>query len=678
MIEGRINTKIRIWIFLLVIFHIALYSLDIPVWVTAASALALVYRYFIETQKVGLPKLWLKIPLVLGGTAGVLLTYNTILGQEPATSLLIIAVSLKVLESVKYRDAILVLFLCYYLLMGKLLIVQSFVMTIVLVADVLLITLVILSIHQQKSADRSWKELVKPISLMVLKTLPFLIVMFFLFPRFSTGFFRLQTPPPAGTGFSDKLDPGDLSSLAQSDRLAFRVKFLSENKVPMSELYWRGGILWTNNEMTWTRDDKSDLKAPQLLKVDKKKMIETQISLEPQYGKFLFALDRPLRLWFNDPIKNRKLEYRRGQVYQTPINVSQRLLYFNRSDIVAKDRPLTDEQRERYLQVPRQPSTQMSELLEKLSEGADNNLQKSQAIIDYLNRNDFRYSLEPGVMTSKTIDEFVFNKKVGFCEHFSAVHAGILRWMGVPARVVVGFQGGKYNDIDEYYFVTDKDAHAWTEFWSDEQSRWIRSDPTSGIAPLRNQMGGQDYFSLSESQRLSGLPADQLLLINRQGFGKFIYRAKLYVDAAANRWNLFLLKYDYNYQRKLFKSLGFGNLSKLWLFVFSVALSLVFFWWWRKRAQNSGQKKSQAEKNFNNVCLFLNQKGLIRAGHEGPLDFKARIIDAYPEQEKVINEYFDTYMEIQFQESHNDTKVLKLRSQNLRREIRPLPQISQP
>ncbi len=670
MTEGRVNENIRYWTLALIAFHFLLYILDIPVWVAVASFSALFYRVLVEKQILKLPGLSIKLPLVIFSVVGVVIEYRTILGQEPATSLLILAVSLKVLESVRYRDVLISLLLCYYLLVGKLLLVQSFVMTLLLLVDVMLVSFVILQLHQFKSSDRSLIDMIKPISIMVLKALPFLLFLFFFFPRFSTGFFKLQVPPPPGSGFSSKLDPGDLSSLALSDRVAFRVKFLQGNPPPIGSLYWRGGILWKNSEMVWEREDQKRYPNTGLKNLLEAEPLITEVSLEPQYGQFLFALDRPYKVRFSDPKKSSRLHYRRGNSFQFPVNLSQRVLFNVESHFATRDYPLSEEERELFLQVPGPPSPRIQELLDRWMKQSEFPLQRSQFITRFFKTQGFRYTLQPGKMTQKTVDEFLFTKKVGFCEHYAAAHASLLRWMGIPSRVVIGFQGGQFNAIDNYYVVSDKDAHAWTEFWDEKQQTWIRQDPTAGVAPLRLAVGGRAFFQVSEDQRNRLTSADDFLNLQNSGLIGYLSQAKLYFDAAAHRWNLFLLKYDFNYQKKLLASIGIGNMNRWILFLLSVFLAGLFYFLWKKRFYRELWGRSKVEKIYASTCQFLARQNSTRLGYEGPQSYKKRLLMDFPGAKNEIQTFFDTYTEIRFAKSTAKIDLLQGAAVKLRKQIR--------
>src|SRR5690606_11789098 len=111
-----------------------------------------------------------------------------------------------------------------------------------------------------------------------------------------------------------------------------------------------------------------------------------------------------------------------------------------------------------------------------------------QALERWINQTDFRYTLSPPRLNNNRIDEFLFETKAGFCEHYSSSFTFMMRAAGIPARVVAGYQGGELSRGGNVWEVRQKDAHAWTEVWLDGQG-WVRVDPTAFVAPERVEQG---------------------------------------------------------------------------------------------------------------------------------------------------------------------------------------------
>ncbi|MFT4249310.1 MAG: transglutaminase-like domain-containing protein [Pseudomonas sp.] len=101
-------------------------------------------------------------------------------------------------------------------------------------------------------------------------------------------------------------------------------------------------------------------------------------------------------------------------------------------------------------------------------------------------RTEFAYTLDTPLPGHDSVDEFLFQQKAGFCEHFSSAFVVAMRAAGIPARVVTGYAGGVRNPLGGYWIVRrmDAHAHAWAEVWLAGRG-WVRVDPTAAVAPER-------------------------------------------------------------------------------------------------------------------------------------------------------------------------------------------------
>ena len=123
--------------------------------------------------------------------------------------------------------------------------------------------------------------------------------------------------------------------------------------------------------------------------------------------------------------------------------------------------------------------------------------QLAQAVLQHIRTSGFSYTLAPGDYGRDGIDEFWLDRKEGFCEHFAAAFVVVMRAAGVPARIVTGYQGTDLPPVDGYYVVRQSSAHAWAEFWQSGIG-WVRADPTGAVAPDRigrsNRLAPQPGF----------------------------------------------------------------------------------------------------------------------------------------------------------------------------------------
>jgi hypothetical protein len=86
-------------------------------------------------------------------------------------------------------------------------------------------------------------------------------------------------------------------------------------------------------------------------------------------------------------------------------------------------------------------------------------------------------------MKATDLGSFLNDRKSGFCEHYAAASANLLRLAGFPARIAVGFLGGDWNPVNQKLVVRDSHAHAWVEVWDQDTQSWLRFDPTAAVAP---------------------------------------------------------------------------------------------------------------------------------------------------------------------------------------------------
>ena len=174
-----------------------------------------------------------------------------------------------------------------------------------------------------------------------------------------------------------------------------------------------------------------------------------------------------------------------------------------------------------------------------------------------IQQDGFVYSLEPGEMKNNWIDTFLERKK-GFCEHYAGTVAYMLRQAGVPARVVVGFQGAKpYTTSSTTLDVPYSAAHAWIEYWNAPTDKWIRLDPTSWVAPERLTA---QYWQQTDAYKSKWWSEFGFLAVQME-----------------SQWKMWVTYYDADQQRELWRKMSnvdwrsfafglLGLLSLSWFF----------------------------------------------------------------------------------------------------------------
>ena len=139
-------------------------------------------------------------------------------------------------------------------------------------------------------------------------------------------------------------------------------------------------------------------------------------------------------------------------------------------------------------------------LAQELRAGAETPFEYVERVEAYLD-DGFAYSEAPPP-AAETLDGFLFDARIGFCQQFSGAEALLLRMGGIPARVATGFTSGSFDDKQREYVVRDLDAHSWVEVWFPDYG-WVTRDPTPASAPPRAQ---PNESAPGADSRLAGAP----------------------------------------------------------------------------------------------------------------------------------------------------------------------------
>jgi len=235
---------------------------------------------------------------------------------------------------------------------------------------------------------------------------------------------------------------------------------------------------------------------------------------------------------------------------------------------------------------------------------------------DYVNRallmfreQEYFYTLQPPLLGEHSVDDFLFTTQRGFCEHFTSSFVVLMRMLGVPTRVVTGYQGGAVNPVDGYMVVRQSDAHAWAEYWSPREG-WVRVDPTAAVAPER----------IESDFRLSETPSDQEPGAVRDAWNMF----RLNLDAITNRWNQWVLNYDRSSQKKLLDGVGLDGDDWYGLAgLLAGALTLLIGGSALLTLQPRARRDPTSDA-YEAYCVKLAAQGLTREQHETPIQFFRR------------------------------------------------------
>jgi transglutaminase-like putative cysteine protease len=587
----------------------------LPWWATPLCAALLIWRGWVTFRGNRMPPRWLLLPIAVGAMLGVYLTHRTLLGREAGVTMLAILLALKLLEMHAKRDLFVVLFLSFFLILASFFYSQSIgtaVMTIVAVIAIL-----------TTQISFQYTGLVPPLRqrlrlgfIVVALAVPLTLLLFVLFPRIQGPLWGLPGDAHAGrTGLSDTMSPGNISNLAQSEEIAFRVKF-SGAAPPQSQLYWRGVVLANYDGRNWSAL-RSPLGRNTQIKLNLRgEPVDYQVTLEPHGRRWLFALEVPRilpQLANNAAFMSDELQ----MLSSRPINA--RVRYDVSSHVDFDMQPeLTDQLLEPWLRLPAGFHPRTRELAAQLRGQYRSAPEIVNAALRNFREQEFIYTLQPPLLGRDAVDDFLFTTRAGFCEHYSAAFVVMMRAAGIPSRVVTGYQGGEINPSDGYMTVRQSDAHAWAEVWLEGRG-WTRVDPTAAVAPDRIRRNLSSVIPRSVFGGLVTLDASGSTWISS------LLRLRNSWEAVNNAWNQRVLNYTPEKQRDLLESLGFDNVDWRTLTGLLVVLGAIVAAIMTLPLMLNRRRRDPLSALYDALCRKMARRGLPRELHEGPRDYCARL-----------------------------------------------------
>ncbi|MDO8960214.1 MAG: DUF3488 and transglutaminase-like domain-containing protein [Rhodocyclaceae bacterium] len=599
---------------------------QVPLWLAAVAGAAFLWRAALAGWRQPLPTRWVLVLVSLAGTAGVLMEYRTLFGQQAGVALLLIFMALKQLEARAPRDGLAIVLLAYFLTLTQFFENQSIPVAFTTLGGLVIATAALASLTDAAARTVS---LLRLAGLMLAQALPFMLILFVLFPRISGPLWGLPSDAHSGlTGLSDNMSPGAINNLIQSDAIAFRAKF--DGPVPpKQELYWRGPVLARQDGRTWR---------PGIQSIETKLSYQVQndgaiyayaVTLEPHNKPWLFALELPASL------PAAALATSDFQLHARK-PVQERLRYEMHSGATVHYSP----ENPRVLTEALTLSTTHNPRTTKLGAGwtaaGGSDQQRLQRAIDFMRVQRFIYTLQPPLMGEHVADEFLFDHQRGFCEHFAASFVVLMRAAGVPARVVTGYQGGEHNPVDDTWVIRQSDAHAWAEVWL-EQRGWVRVDPTAVSAPAR-----------IEQNLAAAVPVGEPLPWMSGAGPDWLRAARFRWWAVSNAWNQWVLGYNPERQRDFLKRLGMaapdwrGMTATLAVLCGLMLLTLTGVMLHRR------PRHDPVERQWHKLSRRLARHGLARHAWEGPADYARRVAAELPAAADDIRAIALLYAELRY------------------------------
>ena len=597
------------------------HAAHITPWIIAVGLFCGYWRWMVYQGRWDYPQRWIKVLLVVASAIGVGASGKSAFSLETATGLLIVAFALKLVEMKSRRDAYLVIHLCYFIVAAEFLFDQSIGVALYSVLSMVIVTAALVGLHQLHTRVRVSTSL-RTATVLVMQAVPLMLVLFLFFPRVAP---LWSVPLPGGTrtGMTDHVAPGDIAALTRSDEIAFRAVF--DGPVPPARaLYWRGLVYSNFSQGTWSVGGVSGApenapvsagaRADFMPDVSDIEPVSYQVLLEPTQASWLFGLDvaipvahgtsltRDFRLISAEPIHT-MVRYRGVAYPEAPMDLQ-----------------LPDWLRMRETRLPDDDNPRIIAFAKDLAARSDGNESFLANVLQYIRTQSYFYTLNPPLLSNAdSVDAFWFDSRRGFCSHFAGAFVYLARAVGIPARMVGGYQGGEVNPLTGHLVVRQFDAHAWTEVWLEGRG-WVRFDPTAAVAPARIESGLNAALSEADRAVLSSVTGARFEGV--PGLRDVVYL----FESMQHRWNLWVVGYDTEVQaRYLADLLGEVTPTRVGLAMLlgggvSLALVVVSLFWRRRPMPDH-----PAQRMFRRFAERLVRSGLTRAPGETPAHFLARV-----------------------------------------------------
>lgn len=550
MIDGKIRISIVLTLGLIILAQVAF----IPVLLSIIFVISLLCIWIFLKRQKPFPKIgtFLLTGLALGS---IYLSHQSFIGVEAGVAVLSTFLFAKSLETKNRRDLIILFNFALFVAASSFLYSQSFSMAVVIILCLLSCLIGLYRIQtsefqqSQQSPRIALQQDAKYVGSFVLYALPFFILLFIFFPRLPP-LWHIPIPENKGvTGIGDSMSPGDIAELSQSNALAFRIIGDVSKLPPRSELYWRALVLDEYDGQRWTS---SFINQQPLIRQPGEVV---PVSLSGWNYQYLAA--DPSVFWVMGLEKSMPLErryYNRQDWSIVPRRLTQRVEPIHLQWLGSQNtESILPEQFVQRLNTQTQVhlDTQAQQLAQRLYlQSGEDPRRYIRTVLNWYQQNHFVYTLKPGVLGKNRIDEFLFKSRQGFCEHYASSFVMLMRYVGIPARVVTGYQGGQLAPDGKSWEVRQLDAHAWTEVWIDQ--RWQRFDPTAMVAPQRIDDGMQNLIS-----------QDERVWASNSGWTSqrnvWLTKLRVWSDYASYQWQSKVVGYNAESQQGWLAKLGLSS-----------------------------------------------------------------------------------------------------------------------
>ena len=478
--------------------------------------------------------------------------------------------------------------------------------------------------------------------------------LFVVLPRTANVAYRRWLPPGRHlTGFANEVTLGQVGEIQTDSRPVMHIRPYQDSARMPADLKWRGNALGNFDGKQWT-DSSTDGRmllpatTPLTLADDSQRsrrdgvrlLYRVDLNTSESDALFIGGVPEFLNIDNARVIRTATDSYRLSSIPGEMVRYE--VSSFVPNGLPVRSAKLTGRQRERYLQLPA-VDARIRELALSWA-GSGGELQRALRIQKHL-RADFQYTLEmPAVASEDPLAEFLFVRKKGYCEYFASAMTVMLRTMGVPARIVNGFQSGTFNPVSGMYVVRGSDAHSWVEAYEPGLG-WVTFDPTPS-APRSSGAG-------------------------------LLAKAGMYFDAAQTFWQDWVVNYDIGRQVILAGKLeertrgihwpswhspdlkglsrweSYGRLAGASLAALLALLLFVFMVWrflpgWRhtRKLRSGNLSAADATVFYSRMLRAVKRRGYQKPAWFTPREFAATLPDS--ELSLCVAEFTDRYQALRF------------------------------
>ncbi|MBK7614216.1 MAG: DUF3488 domain-containing transglutaminase family protein [Vitreoscilla sp.] len=542
------ETRDTLFMLSLIAWTIAPHLLRLSPWFGLLCAAVLAWRARLALRQTPLPGRLAVVVVLVVGVAFTWRTQHTLLGKEAGVSLLVLLMALKTLELRARRDALVVFFLGFFLVLTNFLYSQSLLTALAMGLSVWGWLTALTLAHMPAGFPRL-REAGTLAARAALVGTPVMIALFLLFPRLAP----LWSLPSdaARTGLSDTLKLGDIAELAQDDSIALRLTVMGGALAPQA-LYFRGPVLQRYDGQQWQAlpAPRSTAQGTAPLMALSGPSVRYEMTLEPLRIAWLPLLDlTPTRPTTTPELNGLRASPDDSGQWTLRQPLAERVrLQAEAWPQAQRGLDLTASEQWALTQLPSDAHPRTRAWARALQArpavlGASASALSAE-VLRHIRSSSFRYTLAPGAYLGDSVDEFWLDRRAGFCEHYAASYVVVMRTLGVPARIVTGYQGGDADMVDGYLVVRQSHAHAWAEYWQADRG-WLRADPTAAVAPER----------IDRSRALRPAPGMVAGAFDAVSPGMRL-KLRAWFEGLDNRWNQWVLGYGRQQQLKLLQNLG--------------------------------------------------------------------------------------------------------------------------